>query len=59
MDSVTRVRDHFAESIATKQAAAEKLVDSIVAAGQVTGRRGLLGGSSGVRWVDRLRAVDV
>lgn len=35
MDSVTRVRDHFAESIATKQAAAEILVDSIVAAGKV------------------------
>ena len=35
MDSVTRVRDHFAESIATKQAAADKLADSIVAAGQV------------------------
>ena len=35
MDSVTRVRDHFAESIAAKQAAEEILVDSIVAAGQV------------------------
>ncbi len=35
MDLVTRVRDHFAESIATKQAAAETLVESIVAAGQV------------------------
>ena len=35
MDSVTRVRDHFAESIATKQAAEGILVDSIVAAGQV------------------------
>lgn len=35
MDLVTRVRDHFAESIATKQAAAEILVQSIVAASQV------------------------
>lgn len=35
MDPVTRVRDHFAESIASKQAAAETLVDSIVAAGQL------------------------
>jgi len=35
MDLVTRVRDHFAESIATKQAAAETLVESIVAGGQL------------------------
>ena len=35
MDAVTRVRGHFAESIATKQAAAEQLVESIVAAGRV------------------------
>ena len=35
MDAVTRVRDHFAESIATKQTAAEQLVESIAAAGQV------------------------
>ncbi len=35
MDAVTRVRDHFAESIATKQMAAEQLVESIAAAGQV------------------------
>jgi len=35
MDPVTRVRDHFAESIAAKQAAAETLADSIVAAAQV------------------------
>lgn len=33
MDPVTRVREHFAESIVTKQAAAEQLADSIVAAG--------------------------
>lgn len=35
MDPVTRVRDHFAESIATKQTAAEQLVESISAAGRV------------------------
>jgi D-sedoheptulose 7-phosphate isomerase len=35
MDSLQRVRDHFAESIATKQTAADALVESIVAAGQV------------------------
>ena len=35
MDAVTRVREHFAESIATKQTAAEQLVESIAAAGQV------------------------
>ncbi len=35
MDPVTRVREHFAESIVTKQAAAEQLADSIVAAGRL------------------------
>lgn len=35
MDSETRVREHFAESIATKQTAAEQLVESIIAAGRV------------------------
>ncbi|MDH3490457.1 MAG: phosphoheptose isomerase [Gammaproteobacteria bacterium] len=35
MDPVTRVRDHFAESIATKQIAAEQLAESIVAAGHL------------------------
>jgi D-sedoheptulose 7-phosphate isomerase len=35
MDPVVRVRDHFAESIATKQAAAEQLAESIVAAGRL------------------------
>ena len=35
MDSLQRVRDHFAESIATKETAAEALSESIVAAGQV------------------------
>lgn len=35
MDSLTRVREHFAESIATKQTAAEALAESIAAAGQV------------------------
>ena len=34
MDPVTRVRDHFAESIATKETAAEQLVESIAAAGR-------------------------
>jgi D-sedoheptulose 7-phosphate isomerase len=33
MDSVTRVREHFAESIATKQSAVDALADSIAAAG--------------------------
>jgi D-sedoheptulose 7-phosphate isomerase len=33
MDPVTRVREHFAESIATKQSAAEALGESIAAAG--------------------------
>jgi D-sedoheptulose 7-phosphate isomerase len=35
MDPVTRVRDHFAESIATKQTSAEALAESIAAAGRV------------------------
>lgn len=35
MDSLTRVREHFAESIATKQTAADSLAESIAAAGQV------------------------
>ncbi len=35
MDSLTRVRDHFAESIATKQTSAEALAESIAAAGRV------------------------
>jgi D-sedoheptulose 7-phosphate isomerase len=35
MDPVTRVRDHFAESIAAKQTAVEQLADSIVAAGRL------------------------
>jgi D-sedoheptulose 7-phosphate isomerase len=38
MDPVTRVRDHFAESIAAKQAAAEQLAESIVAAGHLMSR---------------------
>lgn len=35
MDPVTRVRNHFAESIATKQVAAEQLAECIVAAGRL------------------------
>jgi len=35
MDSLQRVRDHFAESIATKQTAVNALAESIVAAGRV------------------------
>ena len=35
MDSVTRVREHFVESIATKQTAADALAESIAAAGQL------------------------
>ena len=35
MDSLTRVRDHFAESIATKQTSAEALAESIAAAGRL------------------------
>jgi D-sedoheptulose 7-phosphate isomerase len=35
MDTLQRVRDHFAESIATKQTAADALAESIVAAGRV------------------------
>ena len=35
MDPLTRVRDHFAESIATKQTSADALAESIVAAGRV------------------------
>lgn len=35
MDPVKRVRDHFSESIAAKQAAAEQLAESIVAAGRL------------------------
>ncbi len=35
MDPLTRVRDHFAESIATKQTSADALAESIVAAGRL------------------------
>ena len=35
MDSLTRVRDHFAESIATTQASADALAESIAAAGRL------------------------
>jgi len=35
MDPITLVRDHFAESIATKETAAEQLIESIAAAGRV------------------------
>lgn len=35
MDPVARVRDHFIESIATKQTAAEALAESIASAGRV------------------------
>jgi D-sedoheptulose 7-phosphate isomerase len=35
MDPVSRVRGHFAQSIATKQAAVEQLAEHIVAAGQL------------------------
>jgi D-sedoheptulose 7-phosphate isomerase len=35
MDPVTRVREHFAESVATKQTAADALAESIAAAGRV------------------------
>jgi D-sedoheptulose 7-phosphate isomerase len=35
MDSLTRVRDHFAESIATKQTSADVLAESIAAGGRV------------------------
>jgi D-sedoheptulose 7-phosphate isomerase len=35
MDSLQRVREHFAESIATKEIAADALAESIAAAGQV------------------------
>lgn len=35
MDPVTRVREHFAESIATKEASVEQLAESIVAAGHL------------------------
>jgi len=35
MDPVTRVRDHFAESIATIQTSAEAIAESIAAAGRV------------------------
>ena len=35
MDPAKRVRDHFLESMASKQAAADQIVDSIIAAGQL------------------------
>ena len=35
MDSVTRVREHFAESIATKQGAVDVISESIAAAGEL------------------------
>ena len=35
MDPVTRVRDHFADSIAVKEVAAKQLAENIVAAGRV------------------------
>ena len=38
MDAVARVRDHFTESIATKEAAAEPLVEPIARAGELMAR---------------------
>lgn len=38
MDSVTRVREHFAESIATKQAAVDVISESIAVAGELMGQ---------------------
>ncbi len=38
MDPVTRVREHFAESIATKESAVDVLSESIVAAGELMSR---------------------
>lgn len=38
MDPVTRVREHFAESIATKQAAVDVISESIAAAGELMGQ---------------------
>lgn len=38
MDPVTRVREHFAESIATKQNAVDRISESIAAAGQLMGQ---------------------
>ena len=38
MDPVTRVREHFAESIATKQNAVDALSESIAAAGELMAR---------------------
>ena len=38
MDPVTRVREHFAESIATKQSAVDALTESIAAAGELMAR---------------------
>ena len=35
MDAVARVREHFAESIATKETAAEQIAESIATAGRV------------------------
>ncbi|MGB5411973.1 MAG: SIS domain-containing protein, partial [Woeseiaceae bacterium] len=35
MDPATRVREHFAESIATKQTSVEVISDSIAAAGEL------------------------
>jgi D-sedoheptulose 7-phosphate isomerase len=35
MDTLTRIRDHFAESIATKQTSAEALAESIAAGGRI------------------------
>ena len=35
MDPIRRIQEHFAESIAAKQAAAEELADSIAAAGRL------------------------
>lgn len=38
MDPVTRVREHFAESIATKQSAVEAIAESVAAAGELMAR---------------------
>jgi D-sedoheptulose 7-phosphate isomerase len=38
MDPVTRVREHFAESIATKQAAVDVISESIAVAGELMGQ---------------------
>ena len=58
MDPVTRVREHFAESIATKQSAVDVLSESIAAAGALRELVRERQNGGWVSYVGRIRRAD-